>query len=223
LKIYFPELKDEEPNIFVNRLFSMEDENYNPFISPYLEEISGVAEPKFLQSNIKLDKIASSVGGLDVTTMAIGMTDFLIERTKEELTIAFFHRFKDFLTKYPESEALFPKTSDFIVNMLAHEYSLWLPTLQNKFLEDIQNIPFRIDDVLELPKYKYIIDELPELLICLKIIETIQDASKDVKNAKHSAEIIHDIAEIEAWSKIKNPDSKNLHASFQTMDLISQS
>ncbi|MCD4792295.1 MAG: hypothetical protein K8R54_03615 [Bacteroidales bacterium] len=210
-KYYQPKINNTK-NEIVNAFNYVDGEDQNLFI-----EISGKSEGvRGGNANEIKDILTGSISGLNVTTIADGLAQFMISSAKEELTIVFFQRFKNFLTNYPESEALFPKTSDFIENMLAHEYTIWISTLRNKFLEDIQNLPFRIDDLLELPKYKFVVEELPEVLIFLKIIE-------DVQNKEHSFDIIHKITKIDALKKSTNEDSKNLLALFQTTDLISQS
>lgn len=171
----------------------------------------------------KLENTLTSISGLNVTNFAYGMSDFLIERTKEELTIAFFQRFEKFLEKYPESAVLFPQTSDFMTNMLAYEYTIWISTLREKFLEDLQDIPFKFDDVLELPKYEYVRKEFPEILICLQVIETIQKATADIQNQKHPADVINEISTMKSWNEIKRQDTKNILALFKTTDIISRS
>lgn len=165
----------------------------------------------------------SALSGLDVTNFAFGMSDFLIERAKEELNIAFFQRFKNYLEKYPEAKVLFPETSAFMVNLLSHEYTIWLSTLRAKFLTDLQNIPFKLDDLFELEKYNHIVAELPEIMICLKILQSFDNSRSDNINERHPADIIHEIAFIDTSYIVKRNDTKNILSLFKTTDLISQS
>ena len=50
--------------------------------------------------------LSNSVGGLPITNIANGIAQFLINRAKEELTIAFFDRFKKFADQHPEFKIL---------------------------------------------------------------------------------------------------------------------
>ena len=186
----------------------------NPFIGNFVIPPSSSSVIKIQPLSKPLSSVLASISGLDVTSFAFGMSDFLIDRAKEELTIAFFQRFEKFLEKYPEASTLFSQTSEFMKNMLAYEYTIWISTLREKFLDDLQNIPFRFDDVLELPKYEQVRKEIPEVLICLKIIETIQNATMDIQHQKYPADIIHEISELEAWKEADKQDTRNIMALF---------
>ncbi|MFX8731580.1 hypothetical protein ABTM48_20530, partial [Acinetobacter baumannii] len=52
--------------------------------------------------------LLSSIGGLDVTNIADGLAKFLVKRTKQELTIAFFSKFDSLIAKYPDLQTVFP-------------------------------------------------------------------------------------------------------------------
>src|SRR5690606_4699613 len=84
----------------------------NPFFSlpPINAENENKALTNFFQKGI------SQIGGVNVTTFADGLSQFLIERATEELNVAFFNRFKKFLEKTPEAGVLFPTTADYLGN-----------------------------------------------------------------------------------------------------------
>ena len=80
--------------------------NLNPFVD---------INDSDLQSGLKLGDLSStvsSIGGLNVTNIADGLAKFLVERTKQELSIAFFEKFKEELEKpeYRDLQTLFPET-----------------------------------------------------------------------------------------------------------------
>jgi hypothetical protein len=83
-------------------------------------------------------RILSAISNLDVTALADGLAQFLVERTKEELNEAFFRKFKDFLDEYPEFKKLFPNTNAFVNNFNSWEYSNLLNTLREAFDKDIK-------------------------------------------------------------------------------------
>ena len=118
----------------------------NPFI-----EIGGGAKgngPLALASRLA----GSAIGNLDVTNLALGITDFLIERSKEELTVTFFDRFKQDLNNYPELRTLFPATSSFLDEIASHEYGLMLQVLRKSFNNDFTNLSTRFRNLRDLSK-----------------------------------------------------------------------
>jgi hypothetical protein len=86
----------------------------------------------------------SFIGGLPVSNIAEGLASFLVERTKEELNIAFFKKFEEYLNK-PENNiirVLFPKSCNilFLIKDEIYNYQMYLVTLREAFTQDIENI-----------------------------------------------------------------------------------
>lgn len=109
----------------------------NPFLSPLLDTTRAIdqsAVPAFAQ-------IASAVGGFDVTTFADGLGKFLAERTKEEINMAFFDKFRLLLGEYPELGKTFPATVKYLNVVMNHEYANLLPTLKEAFERDLKTLP----------------------------------------------------------------------------------
>lgn len=73
---------------------------------------------------------------IDVTNFADGLAKFLVARTKEELNVAFFRKFKDFIDQYPEAKVLFPTTYTFIGQIHSQHYTAMLPALKTAFNKD---------------------------------------------------------------------------------------
>jgi hypothetical protein len=77
----------------------------------------------------------------NLTAMIIeGIGKFLANRTKEELTVAFFQKFKTFLNTNPEIGTLFPTTIKFLNGILSTSSPNMLSTLREAFVSDIKNI-----------------------------------------------------------------------------------
>jgi hypothetical protein len=72
----------------------------------------------------------------DVTNFADGLAKFLVARTKEELNIAFFRKFREFIDKYPEAKTLFPATTVFLGQLHSQHYTAMLPALRTAFNKD---------------------------------------------------------------------------------------
>lgn len=92
-----------------------------------------------------LSTVGNSIGGLNVSTFADGIAQFLIERAKEELNVAFFEHLKKKFSIYPEFKILFPNTHKLLNNFEAWNYSNIINTLRESFDKDLksllQNIP----------------------------------------------------------------------------------
>lgn len=100
--------------------------------------------------SLKFSPIASAVGGLDVTAIADGFAKFIVKRTKQELSISFFKRFKDDLEKNNDLKAVFPKTSALLsaIDTQIYNYSAYINNLREAFREDLkiidENLPVLI-------------------------------------------------------------------------------
>ncbi|MEN9347236.1 MAG: hypothetical protein RLZZ77_747, partial [Bacteroidota bacterium] len=86
-------------------------------------------------------------GSFDATNIIVGITDFLVERGKQELSIAFFDRFKQDLKDYPELTFLFPKSANIISSIETYNIVNVLPQLREAFIKDLLNTP---DNILDL-------------------------------------------------------------------------
>lgn len=92
----------------------------------------------------------SSIGGLDVTKFADGLAKFLVKRTKEELNIAFFTKFKAVIDKYPDIKTVFPKTY-VILSSIGDEiynYDQYIQNLREAFKDDIQSLAENLPSII---------------------------------------------------------------------------
>ncbi len=84
---------------------------------------------------------SSALMGLDVTNIADGIAKFLIKRGKQELSIAFFDKFREELKKFPELIYLFPLSSEIVQNIENYNYQTLLQELKDAFTKDLLNMP----------------------------------------------------------------------------------
>lgn len=187
----------------------------NPFIGPLMPEGTPSSQSNFAAT--KVGSILGKVSGLDVTNYADALAQFMVERAREELDVAFFQKFRNFLEKNPEVGILFPETSDFLANMLAHEYSQLLSGLRDAFHEDLRNLLNNLDDVFLLPKFQQVVNEFPEILVVIRSIQIVADLGEN----EHPADIIRDFRDMDEWNKVKRPEVKNLHNFIKTTALVS--
>lgn len=124
----------------------------NPFLNALSAELNA---PDAQNSNTSfVSQALSAAGGLDVTTIADGLARFLVKRTKEELSLAFFDRFKKVLDdkKYADLKTLFPQTWSILqsIDEDIYDYQKYLQNLREAFKADIaslyRNLPGIIDN-----------------------------------------------------------------------------
>lgn len=168
-------------------------------VNPFLDVASTVQSFAFGGGSLRTGpkSMISGIGGLDVTTFADGLTLFLIDRAKQELNIAFFERFRKFLEKNPEASTLFPSTTEFIGNILAHEYTTFIQSLREAFYDDLHNLIYNIDDVFYLPRFNNLINKYPEIVVSINLIQTIVNLEKGA----HASDIIKELRDLPIWTK----------------------
>ncbi len=104
-----------------------------------LDDLEGVAPEK-----------RTSPGGTFVTNLADGLAKFLVKRAKEELTVAFFQKFKNKLTANVYLMELFPQTS-LVLQLIDNEiyqYNTYLESLREVFIKDMKTLPTNLKSLL---------------------------------------------------------------------------
>src|SRR5688572_3528932 len=86
----------------------------------------------------------SGLFGLNVTNFADGLAKFLIERGKQELSMAFFDKMKEEFKKYPELKTLFPLTLEILEQIQNHNILTLLQELRDAFVKDLLNGPSNV-------------------------------------------------------------------------------
>lgn len=161
-------------------------------------------------------KTISSVGGLDVTNIADGFAKFIVKRTKQELSIAFFEKFKDELDNVPDIQSIFPQTHralDAIGNEI-YNFEAYIQTLRECFEKDLASLPSNLPAIIENNKAYF--GGMPDLKSMLLSGFYISQSFQD---KQHPGNIIENF-EIENLNNLSNP---NIKPSFQTLKLISTS
>jgi len=92
----------------------------------------------------------SGLFGLNVTNFADGLAKFLIERGKQELSMAFFDKMKEEFKKYPELKILFPLTFEILDQIQNHNILTLLQELRDAFVKDLLNGPSNVLALREL-------------------------------------------------------------------------
>ncbi len=213
LQFYFGQPQsNENRDAFYVRLISA-----NPFLKAYKYNSGEVQSSEIATAVNGLSQVGSSIGGLNVTSIANAVAALMIERAKQELTVAFFDRFKEFANKNPEFKILFPKTTNNLENLLSYKYPEMLQALRTGFIDDLRQITFRLDDVLDLPRYQELFKTLPEVKIAIRSLKLVQELETGASNA---ADVINELAHYNEWNDPKLSNAGNI---LKTVALISES
>jgi hypothetical protein len=100
-----------------------------------------------------LQTLANSIGGLDVTNIADGFAKFIVKRTKEELSISFFIKFKEEMEKdeYVDLRTVFPATHKILmaIDEDIYNYSNYINTLREAFRADLRVLDENLPGIVE--------------------------------------------------------------------------
>lgn len=120
----------------------------NEFLDSMAKKLAGVRKS---EGNFGLSSMFSSIGGLDVTTIADGFAKFIVKRTKKELNNAFFEKFKEFINKYPDLQSVFPQTyrALSIIGDEIYNYEAYIQTLRESFENDLSTLDKNLPSIIE--------------------------------------------------------------------------
>ena len=162
----------------------------------------------------------SSIGGLDITNIADGLAKFLVKRTKQELSIAFFERFRKTLNDTSEAykkdlRTIFPVTCSLlnIIDKEIYDYQKYIQNLQAAFRNDLVGLNKSLPKIMD--NHDNIFQKKPEIKALLLSGCYIAGALED---RVHPADILANYPD----DYLKNLD-KNFRAALRTLQLLSES
>jgi hypothetical protein len=94
-----------------------------------------------------------------------GVSDFLIKRAQEELSISVFKKLQDFIQQYPEFKVLFPHTVVLIHPIEAYDYAKTFKALKEALNEDMDEMDAHIPWLYSLQRYQLLNKKVPELTL----------------------------------------------------------
>lgn len=201
------------------------DTNYqlfknNRFLKEYITKIKSNSNVIVQQNGSDaisggISSLTSSLGGLDVTNIADGFAKFIVKRTKQELSIAFFDKFKQSLDSVPDLQTVFPQTYRALksIDQDIYMFQAYIQTLRESFEKDLASLPSNLPSIID--NHENFFKNMPELKAELQsgfyIAQSIQDK-------QHPGDIIENYPS-DYW-KESNP---NYQAAFNTLKLFSKS
>lgn len=109
--------------------------------------------------------LVGQMGNLNVTTLADAFAKFLVERTKQELDMAFFQKLKELINSdnYRDAQVLFPRTYETVnaIGDQVYNYSAYINALREAFEMDLDGLLTNLSKVMDL--HKAFFDNHPEL------------------------------------------------------------
>jgi hypothetical protein len=217
IKFYFPNDTIEDINKAISAVAG------NPFLKkiinekykPHKPNPEGVAQAG---ADIFSSLSLSSVGGLNVTNIADGLAIFLVKRTKQELSIAFFDKFKRILedSLYIDLRTVFPQTYNLLFSMgnEIYNYERYIQNLREAFKNDINNLNENLPGILE--NHKTFFRKYHTVAASLKSGCYIAGC---LQNHVHPGDILSNYP-VEEYLKT---ESKNFKGSVKTLQLLSTS
>lgn len=126
----------------------------NPFIAPLLSmDLGGPQAFDGTTGQRALGSLAGASSGLGLpsSTFLLGLTDFLVKRTKQELTIAFFRDFQKIVKESEEMQYLFPSTSKVLLKIdeNIYQFKAFWEVLRESFLKDLEDLVYNLDDYIQ--------------------------------------------------------------------------
>lgn len=198
----------------------------NPFIAPLLTDDLGgdvVFSGKTGQRALGALAGASSGLGLPGSTFLMGLTDFLVKRTKQELSIAFFRDFQKVVKRSEEMQFLFPTTSKVLLKIdeNIYQFKAFWEVLRESFITDLEDLVYNLDDYVQ--RSSKIKDPLVRHMMSdfFKIIELFYDktAPADVINYLSDDAYLHTVtADIDSSKFVPI-----LQSSLQVLGVLSKS
>jgi hypothetical protein len=162
--------------------------------------------------------------GTNITTIADGLAKFLVERTKEELSIAFFRQFKEDLKsdKYKDITILFPQTTALLelIDERIYQFSSYLTELREMFVSDMTNLHITFPLVLEQPKYDDFFRQRPQVRSLIKL--GLYVPGELIIKKRHPADILDSMNVDELYPNIPQNDI-NINGALKTLQIVSRS
>jgi hypothetical protein len=165
--------------------------------------------------------VLSSVGNLDVTNFADGLAKFIVDRTKQELNIAFFDKFKEVLNdpKYVDLKTVFPETYAvlMVIDNQIYNYNDYLQALRNAFDRDLSNLPNNLPSIID--NHSAYFDANPGLKV---ILQSSFYIAQQVQLKEHPGQMIANYP-VDEFMGAQTGINQNIAASFKTLQLVSKS
>lgn len=208
-------VKDVLQDFFPGKTIDTATLNKNPFFKGKFDPAGGVSRSAFIEKGL------GSVGALDVTNLADGFARFIVKRTKEELSVSFFDKFHELISKpeYKDAQLLFPQTYATLTALgdKIYNYKIYINVLRESFEADLASLLPNLQRVIEDDRNADFFKEHPELkAVCLSSIYV----GNALLNKQHPGQLL---ANYPADKFFSDPSLVNANGAVKTLQLFSES
>ncbi len=197
----------------------------NPFLKNYFDPSSAASVEEGLAG-----RTLNRIGGINVTTIADGLAKFLVERVKEELSVAFFNQFKEDMQdeRYSDLHILFPQTKMVLetIDEKIYQFSAYLTELRDAFIVDLENLPYNCPILIDQPKYDEFFAKRPIYKTLLRLGSITAELLLKKDAITHPGVIIDSVLKPDHYFNLARTSSSldtNLNGSIKALQLISGS
>lgn len=168
-------------------------------------------------------------GDLAFEVIIDGLSKFLSERVKEELTVAVIEKVQDYL-RNPEDDdplaelkVLLPRTQDYLLSFKASQMANFPDEIKQYIEDDLKHMPENLGDLGNTPRIRRLVEQYPELDFALEALEFIPNLSK-IKNPVDFFDLLENSRNISRWAQDEsNPVQFNLANTLKLSGLLAHS
>ncbi len=119
------------------------------------------------KSRAEIAASGAGASGISVARLADGIARFLVKRTKEELTIAFFEEFREALSENEQLKVLFPSTRMILLGIgdQIYNFNAYLGSMRDAFSADLKNLHRSLETLLVNEQVHILKDTVPALYV----------------------------------------------------------
>jgi len=166
--------------------------------------------------------VLQSIGNLDVTNIADGLAKFIVARAKQELSTAFFEKFKTQLDTCKRLSTLFPATFSALktIDQQIYNYSAYLDLLRESFQKDLALLIPNLNTLVNNGSMDVVFQKYPNIKTILSDALYIANG---FDNGLPPGDILHNYITGQAKADALSQINPYIFPSIQTIDLLSQS
>lgn len=191
----------------------------NPFIGNLIQEVAIGGASAGMAGFVTT--AVNQFRNMDVTNVADGLAQFMVERAKEELNIAFFEKFKEYMDdpRYSDFRILFPQTYLALSQIDSRIYNLnnYIQTLRESMMVDLVMLLENANGMMAQEKYIAFWDGHPELDYFVRLA---LKAGSSFQNGTQVGDMLTQLSEITC--RPSHFDT-NFRATLQVVNIFSQS
>jgi hypothetical protein len=206
----------------------------NPFFENYKlpvgvndvasETAMEMAAESAIANKSAIGALGAAAPGVSVAVLADGVAKFLVKRTKEELTVAFFENFREALAGNEELEILFPATRMILLGIgdQIYNFNAYIDSMREAFISDLKRLHTNLEELLTNPKLQVLKDSVP-----IYYVAALFKATEMLVDKASLKEIIAYLGRDAAFQNIASPDEPKaitkVKSAMRLLYLISES